>query len=170
MKKSSAMLLTGVLIMGLVTNVSAQDSLPMVTVIGYNYKYLKSVHDTSAAQPVNFLQHRAASFDVKNSGYYEDDYDEYSINFFIPSGQILATYDKDGKIIRTAEKFKDLSLPSAVRNAVSTRFPKWTVSKDVYLVSYNPNATNPSKLYKLLLENGNKRLRVKANEKGEFIE
>jgi hypothetical protein len=149
----------------------AQDTLPGVTVISYNYKYLKSINDTNAAQSVKMLQKHSANYDVKSSEFYEEEYDEYIISFNIPKGEILATYDKEGKIIRTAERFKNVSLPPDVRKSVNARFPNWAIAKDFYLVSYYADSKNPSKkMYKLLLENGSKRLRVKTNEKGEFIE
>jgi hypothetical protein len=149
----------------------AQDTLPGVTVISYNYRYLKSINDTNSAQPVKMLQKHSANYNVKSSEFYEEEYDEYIISFNIPKGEILATYDKEGRIIRTAERFKNVALPPSVREAVSKKYPEWSITKDFYLVNYYADSKNPSKkIYKLLLENGSKRLRVKTNEKGEFIE
>jgi hypothetical protein len=71
-------------------------------------------------------------------------------------------------MVRTAEKFKNVMVPKAVREAVNQRFPGWTISEDVYLVNF-VGAPNDSKVYKMLLQNGNKRIRVKTNEKGEFL-
>jgi hypothetical protein len=169
MKQSKAMLIVGVFIIAFNSTSSAQKVLPEVTVTAVNYKYIKSVTDTSAAEPIKMLQRQAAVYDVKNSEFYEDDYDTYFISFFIPQGKILAAYDKDGKLLHTAEKFKNIQLPEAVRQAVTKRFPQWAISKDVYLVNYY-DTKGATKTYKLLLENGNKRIRVKANEKGEFLE
>lgn len=152
-------------------NTFAQVTLPDVTVISYNYKYIRAAGDTHAAQPVKMLQRYAASYDIKNSEFYDEEFDDYTISFFIPEGEILATYDKEGKLIRTAEKFKNIALPESVRKAVNNRFMGWAISKDVYLVNYVADSEKESrKLYKLLLENGTKRIRVKTNEKGEFIE
>jgi hypothetical protein len=47
-------------------------------------------------------------------------------------------------------------------------FPQWGISKDVYLVNYS-DPTGSKKVYKLLLKNGDKRLRVKVDEKGNFL-
>ena len=148
--------------------VFAQEVLPEVTVIATNYKYLKSVGGKDVAQPVQMLQRAAAAYDVKKSEYYEDDYDTYFISFFIPDGQILAAYDKNGKLIRTAEKYKNVKLPESVTKAVMDRFPQWKISNDAYLVTYY-NESGSTKRYKLLLENGNKRIKVKVNEAGEFF-
>ncbi len=154
--------------LGYTIPVFAQETLPEVTVVATNYKYLKSVGGKEVAQPVQVLQRTAAAYDVKKSEYYEDEYDSYFISFYIPQGQILAAYDKDGKLIRTAEKYENVKLPSAVTNAVAGRFPNWKISKDVYQVTYYEEK-GADKKYKLLLENGNKRMKVKVNEAGEFF-
>lgn len=169
MKRSKAMLALGAFMLGITIPSFSQEVLPEVTVVAVNYKYLKSVDNKEAAQPVKLLERKAAAFDVKNSEYYEDEYDTYFISFYLPEGRVLAAYDKDGKLLRTAEKFKNVALPPAVRQSVGNRFPQWRISKDVYLVNYY-DAGGSKKMYKLLLENGSKRIRVKINEKGEFIE
>ena len=146
-----------------------QEVLPEVTVTAVKYKYLSAVDNKELAQPVKMLERKAAEFDIKNSEFYDDEYDEYYISFFIPDGYILATYDKEGKLLRTAEKYKKVALPSTVAQAVAKRFPQWSIPKDVYLVNYQEQR-GANKVWKLLLTNGDKRLRVKTNEKGEFIE
>ena len=147
-----------------------QQTLPEVTVVSANYKYLKSVDDTNSYQPVRLLEHRAASYELKNTDFYEEDYENYFISYYIPNGQILAFYDSNGKILHTAEKYKNAALPKSVIQAVASKYPGWTVSKDVYLVSYFSEKSDAKKEYKLLLENGKKRMRVKTNDKGDFLE
>jgi hypothetical protein len=170
MKQVKRFLVVAVLSTGYSMQPFAQEikNLPEVIVTAVNYKYLKSIGDKNASQSVNMLQKRAATYDVKSSDYYEDEYDGYFISFFIPDGEILAVYDQNGKIIRTAEKYKDVALPNDVRQAIIKRFPGWGISKDAYLVTYSAEQGG-TKVYKLVLENGDKRLRVKTNEKGEFL-
>ncbi|HVS95621.1 MAG TPA: hypothetical protein VHE54_04015 [Puia sp.] len=169
MKAGKFMLLTGLCAIGFASPVLCQQTLPGVTVIAANYKYLKTVGGKQVVVPVTRLQRTAASYDVKNSEYYEEDYDTYFISFILPEGQILAAYDANGKLLRTAEKYKDIRLPAAVTNAVVSRFPNWSIAKDVYIVNYyDQNGGNAQKKYKLLLQNGTKRIRVQVNENGEF--
>lgn len=165
--------LIGLLIFGLTTQAFSQivktEELSEVTVYATNYKYLNDVNTEEVASlPVKMLERKVASYDVKNSDFYQDDYDLYHITFFIPEGKILAAYDKDGKLIRTAEKFKDINLPNSVKEAVLDRFPEWTITKDIYLVNYH-DAKGTNKKYKLKLENGDKTLRVKVDETGKFL-
>jgi hypothetical protein len=169
MKNSKIILMIGLFIFGFSIYSVGQEVLPEVTLKAVRYKYLDAVTHKDMAEPVKMLERRAAEYDVRNSEMYEDDYDTYFVSFYIPEGRILAAYDKDGKLIRTAEKFKDITLPKSVRNSVTERFPNWNISKDFYLVDYFEENNQASKVYKLTLENGNKRMKVKVNEKGEFI-
>lgn len=162
-------ILIGLFIFGLTIQTYAQiTELPEIEIVAVNYKYLDAAGDEDVAEPVKLLQREAAAFDLKNSEYYQDEYDTYFISFFIPEGKILASYDRDGKLLRTAEKFKNISLPRAVTEAIAERFPNWTIAEDVYLVNYH-EAKGASKRYKILLENGDKRMRVKTDEKGNFL-
>jgi hypothetical protein len=151
------------------TGVTAQEVLPEVTVMARNYKYMKAADTKNAPTPVNLLERKTAAYDIKNSEYYNDEYDSYSVTFYLPEGYVLGVYDQDGKLLRTAERFKDISLPPAVRNAVAKRYPNWGVSKDLYVVNYK-DQDGAKMVYKMVLENGRKRLKVKANEKGEFLD
>lgn len=157
------------LVMPLQSQIIKTEELSEVVVYATNYKYLNSI-DTKeeASVPVEMLRRKVAAFNVKDSEFYQDDYDTYNINFYIPEGKILAAYDKDGKIIRTAERFNNVNLPLSVKNAVMDRFPGWTISKDTYVTHYY-DKKGVSKKYKLKLENGDKVLRVKMDENGEFL-
>ena len=166
-------ILLGLLTIGLVIPLQSQiiktEELSEVVVYATNYKYLNSIDtEEEASIPVELLRRKVAAFDVKGSDFYQDDYEVYNVNFFIPEGKILAAYDKDGKIIRTAEKFKNINLPRPVKEAIWDRFPEWTITKDVYLVRYH-EGKDVKKRYKLKLENGDKILRVKVDETGEFL-
>lgn len=166
-------LVFGLFVIGLTTQMYSQitktEELSEVTVYATNYKYLNDM-DTKeeASLPVAMLQRKVAAFNVKDSEFYQDDYDLYHINFFIPEGKILAAYDADGKLIRTAERFKNINLPNVVRESVLERFPEWTITKDIYLVNYHEDK-GVSKKYKLKLENGDQVLRVKVDEMGNFL-
>ncbi|MGO4918002.1 nicotinate-nucleotide adenylyltransferase [Maribacter spongiicola] len=165
--------LLGLLAIGFTGQVFSQiiktEQLSEVTVFATNYKYLSDMNTKEEVSiPVELLQRKVAAFDVKESEFYQDDYDTYQINFFIPEGAILAAYDADGKLIRTAERFKNVNLPKAVKESVYERFPGWTITKDIYLVNYQ-EAKGANKKYKLKLENGEKVVRVKVDEMGNFL-
>lgn len=166
-------ILIGLLMLGfanpLFSQITKPEELSEVTVYATNYKYLSSTNSKEVVSiPVKTLEEMVANFDLKNSDFYQDEYDEYIISFYIPDGKVLAAYDKEGKLLRTAERYKDVNLPGAIKEAVAIRFPGWTITKDIYLVTYY-DKSGANKRYKLKLENGNKNIRVKMNEKGEYL-
>lgn len=169
MKRSKFMLGLLIILAGSAIRSSAQINLPEVRIVASTYKYLNAADNKEMAQPVRMLEYQAAAYDVKKSEFYDDDYNGYYISFYIPNGEILAAYDKDGKLLRTAEKFKNTKLPEAVRTAIGKRFPNWRISQDVYHVHYYDKTAKADKVFKVLLENGDKRMKVKLNENGEFI-
>lgn len=170
MKKLKLVVFTCLTILGIQSTTFAQETLPPVTVTSLNYKYLKSVADPNAAQKVNMLERKAASYNVKESDYYDDEFEQYYVSFYLPKGQVLATYDKNGKMLRTAERFSNVVLPASVRTAIVNAYPDWTIAKDVYLVNYHAGSNHLSKVYKVVLENGDRRMRVKTDEKGVFLD
>ena len=165
-------LMIGLLVLGLTSQAFSQitktEQLSEVIIVATNYKYLNQVSQDEVAIPVKLLQRKVATYDVTTSDFYDDEYDYYSVSFFIPEGKVLAAYDKDGKIIRTVEKYKDIALPKSVINSVVTRFPGWTIAKDAYLVNYH-NEKGVDKKYKLTLENGDQRLKIKTDAEGNFL-
>ncbi|MFL1895320.1 nicotinate-nucleotide adenylyltransferase [Aquimarina sp. 2-A2] len=144
------------------------EQLSEVFISATNYKYLDKVSSREVAVPVELLERKVATFNLKDADFYQDDYDLYQVTFYIPEGKILASYDKEGNILRTAERFVDVNLPTKVINAVKERFPNWAISKDIYLVNYH-DKKGAKKRYKLKLENQDKVLRVKVDENGDFM-
>lgn len=164
-------IIIGLLVIGFAIQSFAQiktEKLSEVVIAATNYKYLNKVGLENASVSVALLEQKVASFDLKNSEFYSDDYDTYSVDFFIPDGHILAAYDRDGNIIRTIEKFKDITLPRAVIASVSKQYPNWVFKKDVYLVTYH-DEKGVTKKYKITLENGDKRIKVKTDAEGNFL-
>jgi hypothetical protein len=165
-------LLIGLLALGLTTQFYAQviedGMLPEVLVRATNYKYLNAVDNTEAAVPVQLLEKMVAQFDIKSSEFYEDGSDFYRVYFYIPEGKIVAAYDRDGKILYTIERFKNVALPNSVTDAIGEKFPGWKISKDIYRVSYTQDE-GAIRRYKVVLDNGVEKVRVKVDENGTFL-
>ena len=164
-------LIITLIITGLTTVGFAQEriiALEEVEVLGVNYKYLDALGDGFVAKPVKLLEQKVATFDLKSLDGYEDEVEDYYVNFKIPKGKILAVYDKEGVIMRTSERFKDIRLPLAVSNAIVKKYPGWKIEGDIYLVNYRKDK-KISKSYKLFLEKKGKHARVKLDEKGIFL-
>ncbi len=162
----------GLLALGLAIPAFTQDvkveELTEVVIRPMNFKYLNATDAREAAVPVRLLERAVASYDITEADFYMDDFDFYTVSFYIPDGKIVAEYDANGKILRTIEKFKNIALPNDVKTALLERFPNWTVSKDVYRVTYTEE-NGAKKIYKLLLVNGDKKMRVKVDHIGTFL-
>ena len=162
----------GLFVIGLTSPVLAQvpkvEQLSEVVVTAINYKYLNATDSKEVAIPVKMLERKVAAYNVENSEFYSDDFEFYTVSFLIPEGKIVAAYNAEGEIIRTIERFEDVKLPSTVRDAVAERFPKWEIVNDVYRVTYNQKK-GANKSYKLKLKNGDKTMKVKVDDTGEFL-
>ncbi|MEO8885330.1 MAG: hypothetical protein ABI367_04645 [Mucilaginibacter sp.] len=158
-----------ILLIGTTLRASAQIMLPEVSIVASTYKYLNAADNKEMAQPVRMLEFNAATYDIKKSEFYNEDYEGYYVSFYIPDGEILAEYNKNGKLLRTVEKFKNTTLPAEVKNTVSQVFPGWHISEDVYKVYYYDQKGKADKIFKLQLEDGSKRIKVKLNENGVFL-
>ncbi len=158
---------------GLTTQTYAQvisdGMLPEIEVYALNYKYLSSIDNAAAPVPVKLLERKVANFDVTELELYRDDYDFYSVSFYIPEGNVVAAYDKQGELLRTIEKYKNITVPKPVAKSVAKRFPGWIIYRDVYKVSFYENSGLTKQEYKLMLENGDKRMKVKIDPKGNFL-
>lgn len=161
-------LIIGLFLLGLTTQIYAQDpiKLPEVKIV-HNYKYLSSVDSEDLAIPVEKLELKVSDFNVKELDVYSDENELYDVYFIIPEGKILASYDKDSNLLSTAERFKNIALPLQVSKAIAKRFPGWSITKDLYLVNYYESGKT-RKLYKVTLENGDKRIKVKLDDSGNF--
>lgn len=154
---------------GFVSQIYTQEiKLPEVIISAVNYKYLNTVNSEDSDMKVKRLEQEVALYNLKDSDLYEDEYDNYMIEFYIPDGKIVAAFDKEGNILRTIEKYESVKLPKDVRDAVFTRFPNWILDKDAYHVTYNQNK-DAKKIYKIKLRNGKEVMRIKIDDEGNFM-
>jgi predicted nucleic acid-binding protein len=157
------------LLLGFTIQVYAQITVLPEVAITVNYKYLDAVNSEDMAEGVKMLREEVAFYDLKDSELYKDEYDTYFVSFFIPEGKILAAYDKDGILIRTIEKFKNIKLPQDVLTAVANRFPEWGIAKDIYKVNYHHEKGATKEVFRIKLENGDKTVMVKIAPDGNFM-
>ena len=107
-----------------------------VTITSPNFAYLASVQDKTTPETVKVLERKAASFNLKESPVYNKIDKAYEVFFSNSKGKIVATYDDEGKILSSFEKFTDVKAPTHIRNTVYGAYPEWKMSKNTYLVSY----------------------------------
>jgi hypothetical protein len=143
--------------------------LETVEVSPVKYKYIYEVVDDDIDQSVKDLQIKLGEFDVTKEDYYNDEHEGYSVSFFIPEGYAVASYDKNGKLIKTIERYKNVKLPLSINQALVQRYPNWTLDKDIYKVNYSEEKWESKKTYKLKLTNGEKVMRIKMDDEGNFL-
>jgi hypothetical protein len=165
----------GLLFIGMTTQLFSQASenfktieLDEVNILALNSTYVNRVIDKNSAAPVQHLERKAAAFDITVSDLFSEEFDTYEVNFENQFGRITATYDVDGEIMRSFEKFKDVKLPVAVSKSCADKYPGWHLSKTTYLVNYKHDG-NLSRMYKISLEKGKEQMNIKTDEKGNFL-
>ncbi|MCK0178490.1 nicotinate-nucleotide adenylyltransferase [Flavobacteriaceae bacterium S0862] len=163
-------LILGLFLFGLTTQMFSQiTKLPEVTIKAVNYKYLSAVDANVVDMNVKNLEEQVAMYNVKNTDLYSDEYDSYSVTFYIPDGYIVAAYDDEGNLLRTIERFKDVKLPMNIRNKVTKKYPNWAIASDVYTVKYESKDGIAKKQYKLKLTNSGEVIRIKLDGKGNVL-
>ena len=139
-----------------------------VTVTALNMDYLEKVHDEVTPEVVKELEHKAARFKIKGTPIYFSDVGPYEVHFSNSKGNIIATYNRKGKIMVSSEKFKDVASPVVVRNSVYNEYPDWEIKSSVYLVSYHYNK-GVKKLYQFQIGKDNYKKNLKIDMDGNIL-
>ncbi|MGB1308056.1 MAG: hypothetical protein ACPG6B_04045 [Oceanihabitans sp.] len=167
-------LLFGLLFIGFANLNHAQVqevTLANVVISPLNASYLNAVHDSKTPEIVRKLENKAARFDITESPVFDKQFEAYEVIFTENDknrNSIIATYDSNGKILKSYEKFKDVSIPHTVRNAVYNKFPDWKIFSDTYLVTYYTGKT-AKRVFKLKIEKDNKKKTLKVDIDGNLI-
>ncbi len=163
-------LMLGLLVFGLTTQFMNSQEIELSEVrIDVNYKYLDAIDSKEVALSVRKLEEEVAFYNLKESDLYNDEYETYKVSFYIPKGMIIAAYDKNGKITRTIERFKNVKLPKSISETIMSQYPNWSFVEDTYKVDYYGKSGIAKKQYKVKLKNKDKKMIVKINDEGEFL-
>lgn len=139
----------------------SEVALDEVTVIHSNY--YQSVSEGVASPSVLKLESEVACYDITKSPVFNDKSDWFEVAFEQPNGSILATFDKEGKVIRTSERFNDITFPQAIRDEIYGEYPGWIANQNSYQVSYNTTG-GIKRTYKVELHKDNVRKRLKIQK------
>ena len=165
-------ILIGILLIGLSASLLAQNTtiekLPEVVLHKMNYDYLHDVDSGDEAEVIQLLENKVANFDLRDLSIYKNEESKYEIYFMIQNGYILAHYNENGEIMRTTEHFRNIKVPFMVSASIGEKYPGWSISNNTYLVSYVQDK-GATKTYKLILENGNHRIKVRTDNGGNIL-
>lgn len=87
------------------------------------------------------FQSNAINFLVENFDIYRfmreagEDTEQVNVTVKSSNGLLLASYDKNGELVKTYQKFKDIPLPPAIRNQVFAEYEGWTMTSNKYVAS-----------------------------------
>ncbi|MEL0456297.1 nicotinate-nucleotide adenylyltransferase [Flavobacteriaceae bacterium SZ-1-7] len=140
------------------------------TIITINSDYLNAVNTNHSNDYVAKLEQAILNYNHSDiSQLYDDKNDIYNVSFKLPDGEIVVSFNKDGKIIKTFEKYKNMRLPLGVMKTIAEKYPGHGIIEGVYLIKYHSQKEMLQQEYKIKLKNNDSILTVKINEKGEFL-
>ena len=172
--KKVILLLVAVFSLHLATAQTQEITLENINIRPLNLTYLKKVQDKNTPAFVKALESKAARYDITESPIFDREFESYEVVFDAvkkdgADGTIMATYDQDGKIINSVERYINVSLPKMIRDACLEEYPDFKIQKDVYLVSYNYNRNSVKKYYKVQMTNGSKKKQLKIDANGVLL-
>ncbi|MDE1205923.1 hypothetical protein [Tenacibaculum larymnensis] len=169
----------GLLFLGLTSLVHSQSNgiakniiLEPVTIKPLNLSYLNEVQHKDTPELVKNLENEAARYDITEDPIFDREFEAYEVIFRTKkeggtTGLITATYDSNGKIMSSIERYKNILLPKVVRTAILNKYPGWIIHKDVYLVTYRNNSKS-KKVFKVQIRKDGKRKNLKLDYDGNI--
>ncbi len=134
-----------------------------------NFNYLANIKANEEPFIVVQLERLAANFDIKTSSIYDNsEVATYNVVFKNSQGRIVATYNNEGKILSTVEKYKDVVIPVNLGIIIFKQFPGWAYQSSTYLISYTEN-NGFSKKYKIKINKGNHKKTLNFDSHGKSI-
>lgn len=169
-------LLIGIFFLGLTNLAFAQSSseagsileLEGVTIMPANMGYLSIVSSGLKSVKVASLQRAAASHDITKTSIYKRKLRFYEFTFRQQDGYLVATYDSNGKIMKSNERYKDVVFPKPVRQSIYKAFPGWYSEANQYVVSFT-SGREAKKVIKVKLVKEGKTKRIKVDTQGNIL-
>jgi len=135
----------------------AQNSFPRfelsksndIGAIGSNYEYLNEVQNGLTPNQIKYLENVVSYWDVTKTEKFRDRGGEpFKVTFLSAKGRIVAFYNRQGKIVRALEQFKNFAMPKSVSLALARQFPNWKVEKNRYSILYTKHG-RPKRNFKV---------------------
>lgn len=128
---------------------------------GYSYKVNEAYAGEFENDAVGFMN---TYFDIDTfiDLMKDKNYVSYQVTFVSGKGQLLASFDKQGNLKKTSQRFKNILLPEALREDIYRDHPGWTMVKNVHR-SYGSGDIIEKDLYRIKLKKGNNAKIIKIN-------
>ncbi|GAB2771391.1 hypothetical protein [Salinimicrobium soli] len=127
----------------------------------YSFKVNETYQGQFEKDPIAFME---TYFDIGNfiSSVKGEEYDSYLVTLRSKKGNLKADFDKEGNLVRTSERFKDILLPEELRDQLLKDHEGWTMVKNVHVSTARDGIVNKD-LYRIKLEKGDQRKNVKID-------
>jgi hypothetical protein len=116
---------------------------------------------------VKELQYQAAKYNVSDCSSFDGRSEFFKVSFKGNKGKILATYNRNGKIVKTSERYKDVILPKDIIKSVLSQYPNSDFLKVTYTVNYN-HQKDVEKTYKIQIMRDNLVKNLKITSDGNL--
>ncbi len=127
----------------------------------FTYRVGESYHGEFSKDAIGFMK---ANFDIQNfiAEFNEGNYNSYAVTLTSSKGFLSADFDKDGNLVKTYQKFKDILLPLDVRREVYMANKGWAMTTNKYVASGKGDLIE-TEGYKIKLQKGNQRKTIKLD-------
>ncbi len=97
----------------------------------------------------------------------EHDFDSYQVTFRSNKGNVLANYDKEGEMVSTYQRFKNVNLPDDVKLQILQQYRHAQILKNSHVVTSKKWMID-KEFYKVKIQDGDKvrRLKLDRNTQG----
>lgn len=144
-------------------NFSSEVSAPGgVSTALFNTDYLKKVQDKVVPTHVLWLEQAASQWDVVNQARFDGRKSPFRATFKSKGDYVIATFDHQGSILTTEERYRNVALPAQFRNVILKENTGWSIVKTTYTVLYSKDL-GAKKVYKVKIGKGNARKTVRIN-------
>ncbi|MCJ7757025.1 MAG: hypothetical protein MUP24_02680 [Gillisia sp.] len=86
--------------------------------------------------------------------------ESYEVTFSTSKGDLVAKFSKDGELVETSQNFKNIVIPSNIREELYASYKGWSMVKNTYTASGKSDQIDKEQ-YRIKLKNGNRSQIVK---------
>ena len=130
--------------------------------------YLRQIQTPLTPKSVSEYQVMAVNYDLGQTYLFDGRDDLFLLAFITQKGQILASYNRIGEVVKTVERFRDIALPSPIVRMGMKNHSGWRVIGTNYYVFYMKDK-RPKVIYTLRIADGEKRKKIMMDRDGIIL-
>ncbi|PCE66112.1 hypothetical protein [Sediminicola luteus] len=126
---------------------SVENVKPSTTeVVVKNQSYLTAVRGSMLPLSIRKFRRTVADFDIRTHEVWEDSekpkegvqvpHLTYSVLLEEGGHKVMATYDNQGNVVKSAERYKGVNIPKSLRKQLATEYPGWAFTSSQCEIDY----------------------------------